>query len=196
MKEHLAQGVQRPLLLLSRPSRVSTEGLRGYLLRLSEANGLNGVAQLWPNRKPSVDDIESRLGVDRWPQNRTMLQDVIPQLASTSGSPPLWNQRSSRYCPCCVNESAQWRWEWELTLVTCCHQHGVDLIEDCHGCGKKLNWRRVSLMTCDCGVPLSKHIQTPSSIADKELSQIFYAKLHQLPVKQPHLTDLSLERFS
>jgi len=196
MNMRLAPEAQGSPILLSRPSRVSTEGLHGYLLRLAEANGLSGVAQLWPDRKPSIDVLESRLGADRWPQNKTMLQEVIPQMVSTSGSPPIWNQRSSRYCPCCINESAQWRWEWELTLVTCCHQHGVNLIEDCHSCGKKLNWRRHSLMTCDCGVPLSTHIQTPSSTADNELSEIFFAKLHQLPIKQRHLSDLSLEQLN
>jgi len=182
-------------MLLCRPTRAPNEGMYGYLLRLAEANGLVGIAQLWPDRKPSIDALERRLGTQHWPQNRTMLDETLPQLTCRPGTRPIWNLRHSRYCPCCLSESPQWKWEWELTLFTSCPQHGVELVEECPGCSKKLNWGRQSLMTCDCGHSLTSVEPKASSQSERQLAEIFYAKLYRQKTNRKHLAELSLEQL-
>lgn len=184
------------ITLLCRPTRSSDEGMYGFLLRLAEANGLVGIAQLLPGRKPSIDVLERRLGTQRWPQNRETLNALLPQLSFRPRERRLWNQRHSRYCPCCLGESPQWKWEWELTLFTSCPQHGVELIGHCLGCSKKITWGRQSLTTCDCGFSLISAETTPVLEPDRQLAEIFYSKLYGLPTKQAHLSELSLEQLN
>lgn len=196
MNKLLSESHPGDSMLLCRPARAPTEGMYGFLLRLAEANGLVGIAQLLPGRKPSIDALERRLGTQRWPQNRTMLDAIRPQLTCRPGQRSLWNQRHSRYCPCCLSESPQWRWEWELTLFTSCPQHGVELIEHCPRCSKKLNWGRQSLTNCDCGFSLTSAEPMPVSQAERQLAEIFYAKLYRNPTTHTHLSELSLEQLN
>lgn len=196
MSKLLPQPRSGDIMLLCRPTRKPNEGMYGFLLRLAEANGLFGISQLLPGRKSSIDTLERRLGTQRWPQNRTMLDPILPQLTSRFRNRPLWNQRHSRYCPCCLGESPLWRWEWELTLFVCCPEHGVELVEHCPRCGKKLNWRRQSLTTCDCGASLNLAETKPASKPERQLAEVFYAKLYKLPTKRAHLSELSLEQLN
>lgn len=184
------------IMLLCRPTRNPDEGMYGFLMRLAEANGLPGIAQLLPGRKFSIDVLERRLGTQRWPQNRTMLDPLLPQLNSRPGERPVWNKWHSRYCPYCLDESLQWKWEWELTLFTCCPRHGVELVERCPGCDKKLTWRRQSLATCDCGASITSAETKPASQPERQLVEVFYEKLYKLPTKRAHLSELSLEQLN
>ncbi|WP_229219983.1 hypothetical protein [Rugamonas fusca] len=72
----------------------------------------------------------------------------------------------------------------------------MELIEECPGCGKKLNWHRPTLLNCACGFPLSTASAVPCSTADKTLSQLFHAKLHRLLTSRRHLSELSLEQLN
>lgn len=182
--------------LLARPARSADEGMNGYLLRLSEANGLAGIAQLWPTRQRSIELLFQRLGSQRWPENITSLNETLPQFSVETGPRPLWNRRFSRYCPCCLSERKQWRWEWELTLVTSCPLHEVLLVDECSHCDTKLNWKRRSLMYCDCSTELASATATLATEHECELSKLFANKLREAESGPIHLQLLSIAQLN
>jgi TniQ len=182
--------------LLARPSRSGDEGMNGYLLRLSEANGLAGIAQLWPTRQRSINVLFRRLGSQQWPENITSLDEILPQFSVETGPRPLWNRRFSRFCPCCLSERQQWRWEWELTLVTSCPLHEVLLVDECSHCNRKLNWKRRSLMNCDCAKRLASATITPATEHERELSKLFAIKLREAESGPEHLQLLSIAQLN
>ena len=189
--------VRNPIqALLVRPSRFADEGMNGYLLRLSEANGLTGIAQLWPTRQRSIDVLYERLGSQQWPENITNLDEILPQFSVETGPRPLWNRRFSRYCPCCLSEGSRWRWEWELTLVTSCPLHGVLLVDECSHCNTKLNWKRRSLTSCDCATGLASATATQATKHECELSKIFAMKLREAESGPEHLQLLSIAQLN
>lgn len=182
--------------LLARPTRSADEGMNGYLLRLSEANGLAGIAQLWPARQRPIEVLFQRLGSQQWPENVTSLDDILPQFSVETGPRPLWNRRFSRYCPCCLSERKKWRWEWELTLVTSCPLHEVLLVDECSHCNTKLNWKRRSLMNCDCGTGLASAPTTPATEHERELAKVFAIKLREAESGPEHLQLLSIAQLN
>lgn len=189
--------VRNPIqALLVRPSRSADEGMNGYLLRLSETNGLAGIAQLWPTRQRSIEVLFQRLGSQQWPENIISLDEILPQLSAETGPRPLWNRHVSRFCPCCLSERLQWRWEWELTLVTSCPLHEVLLVDECHHCNTKLNWKRRRLMHCDCSWPLASGATTPATEHEIELSEIFSKKLRYAESGPEHLQLLSIAQLN
>ncbi len=189
--------VRNPIqALLARPSRSGDEGMNGYLLRLSEANGLAGIAQLWPTRHRSIEVLFQRLGFNQWPENIANLDEILPQFSVETGSRPLWNRRFSRYCPCCVSERQRWRWEWELTLVTSCPLHEVLLVDECSHCNRKLTWKRRSLMTCECSNKLASATTTPATEHEGELSKLFTMKLREAESGPEHLQLLSIAQLN
>ncbi|MBV7539405.1 TniQ family protein [Duganella sp. sic0402] len=189
--------VRNPIqALLVRPSRFADEGMNGYLLRLSEANGLAGIAQLWPTRQRSIDVLYQRLGSQQWPGNVTNLDEILPQFSVETGPRPLWNRRFSRYCPCCLSEGSQWRWEWELTLVTSCPLHEVLLVDECSHCNTKLNWKRRSLTSCDCATGLASATATQATKHECELSKLFAMKLREAESGPEHLQLLSIAQLN
>lgn len=66
-----------------------------------------------------------------------------------------WNLTRPRFCPACLAEDSYWRAAWDLKYVTACSHHRVRLRDVCEACGRRLSWRRQSLLTCPCGSDLS-----------------------------------------
>ena len=178
--------------LMYRPLPLAGEGLQGYLLRVIEGNRLPTSIKVFGRTCPTIKTICERL--DRTPEE-VQLQPVLRQLNSSRNGPnPLWNYRTTRYCPQCLSEAIIFRQEWELALSTCCTKHQVRLLENCHHCGQVLTSQREALDRCRCGVSLS-HGET-SSADPRELAcaEILEAQLRGDGAIPEHLQLLSLEQ--
>lgn len=55
--------------------------------------------------------------------------------------------KKRRACPLCVSESAHHRFWFDLSFITTCPHHGVELVEAC-SCGKSLSWSDTSIVKC------------------------------------------------
>lgn len=73
----------------------------------------------------------------------------------------LVNQSTRRACPLCLRENAYHRAIWDLSILTVCPAHAVQLLNKCHVCRKPLTWR-VGPIT---------HCSSPKCAADLRMAQ-------------------------
>jgi len=162
-----------PLLFTCRP--IIGESLVGFLLRLTEGNGLRNPNQILQHlngrtsRPPGVSD------VGRLAELCNCHPDEVSQLfgfgVKTGAWGTMWrlngepitkpyfiSSRSLAYCPLCLISEPYLRAEWELTLNTCCPMHNVSLLRNCHECGRALRWKRPGVSICTCGARLTDAI--------------------------------------
>lgn len=159
--------------LMFRSKPLPNEGLNGYLLRLAEGNGYDGIGFLCGSQDVSRPQLMQWLGL----REARPLSGLVPQLTSPRNAyiKP-WNHKTSRYCPECLKEELVWHREWECTYITVCPVHGYRLIDRCGVCGEQLTWKRKNLMSCDCGALLkAKPVAATSS--EIALAQVLYDKL-------------------
>lgn len=159
--------------LMYRPLPKPYEGLNGYLLRLAEGNGYDGIGFLCA-RRISEENIKQWLGL----RNADPLDGLTHQLSISSKKHiKPWNNHTSRYCPECLRNDPVWRLEWECNYVTACPFHGCQLIGVCHICGEELTWRRGKLLSCDCCTPLRQD-GTKAAEAELMLAELILEKLY------------------
>ena len=179
--------------LLYHPKPLPDEGLNGFLLRLATGNQVTTVRKLFNGRKFSPENLVRRLGIQQEiPEFQRMFRQV-----DSAGNHPVWNKRTSRYCPYCFREHAYWRQEWELSLVTVCLKHNCHLIENCKKCNHSLTWGRSVLSRCTCGGDL-RHIEVPMSLADakeSKLTEIIVNKLYGEDSDIKYLRPLDLKQL-
>jgi len=63
--------------------------------------------------------------------------------------------RHPQICPQCVHHENMCRVSWDLSLVTCCLQHGCTLVDACSHCRAPLRWDRPAIGVCNCGRPFT-----------------------------------------
>ena len=174
-----------------RPRPLSYEGLNGFLLKLSMGNRVNTVRKLMEGKKPSIETLTLRLGLQQQiPESQRMFSQQ-----DCAGNRPVWNQRTSRYCPSCLREHAYWRQEWELSLVTLCHRHGCQLVEVCGACNCLLTWDRMDLMSCNCGYDFRRATEVQVDGKESKLIQSFVNKLHGKDSEVTYLRPLDLKQL-
>jgi hypothetical protein len=141
------------------------EALRGYMLRLVEANCLAGpnVFQfkgdfLVPRCLASLRAVAEGGGVEL---------DALRSLYGSGGSSwraqmaesgavvPLrfLHARRTKVCPRCIEECRFIPAVWELGLVAACPIHRCEMLWECPGCGEPIDWRRRSVAFCCEGAP-------------------------------------------
>ena len=182
--------------LLLRPMPGRTEGPQGYLLRLAEENcmSLHELKQLgvrydpvWLARNRLLPD--EALDPDLHAHVHRMCDLVLDKGR-------VWNQRYARHCPGCLAKEPAWRASWELLFHDCCPDHGVWLVDRCSSCGQMINWRRDSLLRCQCGSDLRQELpgEAPESLC--HLARILEARLlGRMIDDEPHvLAGLDLEQ--
>ena len=163
-----------------RPLPAYGEGLQGYLFRLAEGNGYGSIDFLLGQDKISIHRLVKWLGL----YTTRPLKQLFPQLQSKwlAHIQP-WNLHNSRYCPHCLGETPTWKIEWECKYFTVCPKHGTRLVEVCTDCGKRLTWKRGTLLACDCGAKLVK--ATAEQADDVEI-RLATAILSKLDDNRPH----------
>jgi hypothetical protein len=179
--------------LLSRPLPFSGEGLRAYLLRLADTNGI-------PPKDLTVSNDRVRKYMRIWldldeTTESAYLDGFTSQFDSNIGDGRLWNFRFSRYCPICLSRSGVWKKEWEMYFVTACPEHMVQLEDQCRSCGSVQTPTRQSLNTCDCGSDLSASIGIHATEHEVMMAREFHLKLEGKISSFPHLQLLDLTQL-
>lgn len=160
--------------LLYRPMPFPDEGLNGFILRLATGNQITTVRKLFDGKRFSPEVLVRRLGVQpEMPEFQRMFRQD-----DCAGNHPVWNKRTSRYCPYCLREHVYWRQEWELSLITICPRHNCYLIEECQKCKHSLTWGRSMLNTCMCGNDLRNANSLQADVKEYKLTQILVNKLY------------------
>lgn len=178
--------------LLYRPLPIPGEGLQGYLLRVIEGNRLPTSVQVFGRTLTTADIIFERLG---YREDEASLQPLLRQLhPSRRGPNPLWNHRTTRYCPQCLADQGIFRQAWELALSTCCTKHRVQLLESCYHCGHIQTTKREALIKCRCGASLVRTEPPPADPREIAIAEIFEARLQDDGTGPEHLQLLSLEQ--
>lgn len=160
-------------MLLIRNQPLSNESARGYVLRISEQNGLatpRWMLAILDDKDTSPTGYEALTFILHRPERSlTGLRGPISNLAQLN-APDLgnlsiryWNTRNPRYCPCCLGETPHWRASWDLAFTVACHKHGLRLQERCPDCQQPLNWDRLHLLRCTCGFDLCEVISNVAS---------------------------------
>jgi len=145
------------------------ESLRGFLLRLSEANLVRNSA--WLKDVPGLTEQAQRM-VGKSLHGR--IPNWLRQSATDRVSPAVIDQRhvlgaKAKFCPACLKEEEFWRLEWEHVFYTVCHRHQLLMIERCPQCAKFLKWNRPNLGKCTCGVHLDEWPAQKAHEPEREL---------------------------
>lgn len=153
-------------MILVRPNPKMNESSRGYVLRLSETNGLESsrwlLSILGEKRIESKGYVALRSILSKSECDLAGMRGPIANLAQLNapdlGNLPIryWNTRRPRFCPCCLTESPHWRAIWDLVFTVACDKHGLRLNDQCPQCQKPLHWDRAHIATCTCGFDLRK----------------------------------------
>src|SRR5258708_17732668 len=154
--------------LVVRATPRTGESLRGFVLRIAQANGYCGIAPLLQLARlpPTFASRTSTL------QNLAELFDGLVDVDDLhAGSHWSSIERGSRYqnatispvdinlahpkvCPMCLKETGFARLVWELRVAITCWRHGCSLLDQCSVCGRRLTWGRKALSACTCGADL------------------------------------------
>lgn len=165
--------------LLIRPYPNLEEGPMGYLYRIAESNFM------------TVKDLKL-LGLDYSYSillNEGLLPEEILHKKLHRGvefksellnlTPRVWNHKTARFCPHCLEVDPVWRGEWELYFYDACHIHQSWLIDQCSSCGSMLSWDRATLLRCNCGADLRTEQTKSSPVNLTRLAMIISHKLNQ-----------------
>lgn len=151
-------------MILVRPRPISKESGRGYVLRVSEQNGLETprwlLSYLGEKGIASKGYAALELILRNSEHGLDGLRGPVANLADLNAPDPgnlpirYWNTRRPRFCPCCLAESPHWRASWDLVFTVACDKHGHQLHDRCPQCQKPLSWDRSHITTCPCGFDL------------------------------------------
>lgn len=164
--------------LVHTPPTKAREGLLGYILRISEANGYETPwTILWSQGlirrgKPlaavlPIDKLSQIIGrsVEELRQLPwSSYPDGNPAPLTTKGTPQLLRHlrlMQPKICPCCVAERGVVDAAWDLRIMLACPTHGVALLDHCPTCHNRLSWYRRGLNRCQCGHEFTMEEQRP-----------------------------------
>lgn len=167
--------------LLIRMPPFRNESARGYVLRISEQNGLASPRWLLPmlsNKGVTSTGYGAlTLILRRQADSLSDLRGPIANLAQLNapdkGHLPIryWNTRKPKFCPNCLGESAHWKASWDLVFTVACEKHGLLLLDQCPKCQKPLSWDRPHLTKCTCGFDLPQAAAETASEAATQLTR-------------------------
>lgn len=75
-------------------------------------------------------------------------------------------------CPTCLAEAAILRYEWELSLVSACHRHGVELIDTCPNCSRPIGASKRSITSCVCGMDIRRLPPSLAPVASRTVAAL------------------------
>lgn len=154
--------------LLSRPCWIPGESWTGYLLRLSDANALDGVMYLAEMLGLSYRSLSTAypsavltaLGVEAHgtPRIRYPKLNAHPTKQNALGFPSRISGRPRKVpvCPLCLAQDKipYIRACWECPLELGCGIHRTELLMRCCHCGAEVDSMRHRLLECECGASL------------------------------------------
>jgi hypothetical protein len=157
-----------PARLVVRATPRTGESLRGFVLRIAQANGYCGIAPLLQLARLPPTFASRTSALQNFAELFDGLVDVDDLLTRSHWSSI---ERGSRYqnamispvdinlahpkiCPICLKESGFARLVWDLRVAITCWRHGCYLLDHCSVCGRRLTWGRKALTACTCGANL------------------------------------------
>ena len=173
------------------------ESLPGYLLRLSQANGYEGIADLVANvtevRRSQVDGMIHALRVSK--RDLTVLSQVAvgdgQHLLHHAGFPipdgaiglnhlriddDNWLAGRAQVCPECLSNDGFLKEEWDCATVTVCPIHNSLLLDECPQCFTPLTWDRHEVCHCQhCGSDVREGSTATATEPEVEVSNDFAA---------------------
>lgn len=85
-------------------------------------------------------------------------------------------------CPTCLGEAAILRYEWELSLVSACHRHGVELIDICPSCRRPTGASKRSITSCVCGMDFRRINPSIAPVASRTVATLIASSAQNLNV--------------
>lgn len=183
-----------------RSTPLADENLKGYVLRLAQANG-------HPDIRWLLDTAGLRLAIAGTRCDLTTLSNLTgvgpidlealanwPVAGRTglvrfgNGSLPATalDLIHPRACPSCVRERGSVRRIWDVTAYVACRTHGCWLVDSCPHCLSRLSWMRPGLDLCRC-----RRVWTDASSGPASESALEVAALLEERAAQPILTPAS-----
>lgn len=173
------------------------EGLLGYVLRVSEANGYStpwhilSLAGISPGKMttstPPIEKLSSIIGrpieeLARLPWNR--YPNGAPVAALNERRPQLARHlllKHPKICPQCIAENGVTDAAWDLRIMLVCPKHRIAMVDRCPACHGRLTWFRPGLDRCRCGYRLVAQVQSSFPQHTIDLLQVVYDTLYGLP---------------
>lgn len=160
--------------LLVRPTPLVGEGVRGYMLRLSEANGLAPQRDLFGKffSGSSLSDVTHDslsmaaefIGIPC--ESLTHLGYAKDSSCIVIGGQYVafdhFRRSQAAICPQCLKQTDALRASWDLSAQVACADHACWLIDQCPRCREPIDWLRPGVRTCQCGFDLSTAQATPA----------------------------------
>ncbi|HEX6957227.1 MAG TPA: TniQ family protein [Ferrovibrio sp.] len=155
-------------LLSVAPQPEPDESLLGYVLRLTQLNGLPKSSWLFRTAGLPLSD-HSLLATYPW--DLTMLAACCGVESGRLERMAYWPTKAAgelnflghgiredlvtvrhrRVCGRCLLDRPYHQAIWDLSVMTVCPRHGCYLDFACRFCGRQLNWRAEALTRCSCG---------------------------------------------
>lgn len=185
-------------MLVVTPEPIPREGLLGYMLRVTEANGydspwhiyshaglqqgemktaclsahkLAGVLGQAPSRLEAISYTSTSVHGD------TTYRIAGHDLGSGLMTRP-FRLTQQGLCPLCVQESGFIDVFWDLRIATACPFHGVQALMHCPTCLSPLRQFRPAPLVCKCGSDLTSAPLEVASASEVDLMKVLYARLH------------------
>ncbi|OXM87076.1 TniQ family protein [Paenibacillus rigui] len=202
--------------LLVRPEPFPDESFKGYIIRLSEANGypdpnrIYRMAGLYKySNGVNVCMVDEKIDVSRLSQLTTLTEEQLLSLSfyneiakleqNSRLVHKLWRFGTCVYkqqlCPVCLAETSYHRKLWDLNIVTTCPVHYCFLIDQCPKCQKKISPHRPHLVYCKCGFDFR---EAPLENVPKEqthVSQLLHRKLFECTTSDISISNRPLEHM-
>lgn len=152
----------QPLVVTPQP--MSFESYKGYILRVSEANGYRSIHGMLRHAGMTENEIRSatpdpeklkRLVGSDLPEFDFLFEKIKHsryQVLSGHRIPSLYlRSKHTRVCPCCIADKGYISSFTELKYAVVCPEHNIETIEECPSCHKGLDVFRPGLSQCQCG---------------------------------------------
>lgn len=195
--------------LLVRPLPLRGEGLRGYFLRVADANGLLPDLDLFQvlragNGQAVTADAAAMANAGRLGLNMSELTGLgcfgsqfdATKCLHAGHAIALQHLRTQQcaLCPKCLAAlPAIWA-DWELRAQVVCPDHGCWLVDLCPRCERPIRWRRNGLCTCECGFDLRRARTTSAPAAEAAFAAALRHRVFN-DLSTESLADASLPDF-
>ena len=185
-------------MLVVTPEPKPREGLLGYMLRITEANGYDSPWHIYRHAGLNQGEMKTAclsghklagvLGQDStrleaMSYTRTNVQgNTIYRIAGHDLGSGLitrpFRLTQQGLCPLCVQESGFIDVFWDLRVATACPFHGCKALMHCPTCLLPLRQFRPAPLICKCGSDLANAPLEAASAGEVDLMKVLYARLH------------------
>lgn len=183
------------MLLLSRPKPNKLESLRGYILRLSQANSYHTtqyvleLADLWTGRNydTASNYVLGNANLSKLAKITNNYQcdlealryGLNQQKQSTIHSHLIANEHLRldypRVCPLCLESNNMALAVWDIPALTVCPVHHICLFDHCPECDTRLRWNRPGVHQChSCSCDLRSYTSDKVLLKEYRLSRLIY----------------------